>query len=799
MSSSSKKNKLAKMEFIHKYTFRPLNELLKFQTIEEYTEHKDYMEQKIEEECKVILAHVESDQDIITHILSLTEGINKKYPEIYLIPLLKEKLNTLKFALVKSPTQKIEDDTEIEDYVYKEIDETVIELVKVIKEQTNTPYGKLIRSGNGAQHPVLIKDVLNELASELFHKEIPTNTPRVYNCITTFDVDKSFSPGFFPESSYGKIFSVDIYTIHGPIDTFRNFLQETTGDSISNEEILKSLLLNLGKAQNKLLSPEYTCKIIKQRAFDALSSENKLQFIETLTRFKIGSTSNKFLKGLMCVELVKALNESIVNNAFYGKTMETGRGEQCIKLSGRKFRIFSNKIIMNSIRDLLNNPSWPNGLTLSESMSSSRASSNVRLDEFISLFIDGWSSLFANYNGLPPLNHLLGKLVNKLNSDLTLCAEKGGGAFSCFGEGKKVDFDSHLYYVNMDYNSLRSIIDGEFSILKQYLDANNYFNIIFEVEIGEYTIIIKFKETRIRHHTEKSTFPADLTSLDIMYDICVCKNNRQICCFVHTTAAFDLVVTSVNTKDELEYKSDHYVYKSRGHCNILYLSELLRTIKDTFSDDVNFLNRINQGKINKDFERIKRVIQIFRENGLNEEVCGSLEEALHELEPMINPFEIGINLVNTTKSVRNNLVEAIDSFSDHPDVEMINKIISKNIPPHKIKASNYGFSGNEELNTSLRRGVKFLSKSKPILPSKLQSSSQKGKTQKKQITSSKKSDEEIEKMKDALTKALNASNPVASSKISKTSKKRERSGGGKKTKNNKYIIWKRSKTYKKKD
>jgi len=160
---------------------------------------------------------------------------------------------------------------------------------------------------------------------------------------------------------------------------------------------------------------------------------------------------------------------------------------------------------MNKVRDLLNDTKWPNGkheekqeepvIQSSTAITqyvphTSNSSPDITLGEFIELFIDGWSSLFTSYNEFPPLNELLGYLVNTLNENNMLCFQKGGGGFSCYGQGKKVDFDAHLYYYGMNYDVVRQKIIDEFETLKQYIDARKYFNNKFELEIGGYTIII---------------------------------------------------------------------------------------------------------------------------------------------------------------------------------------------------------------------------------------------------------------------------------------------------------------------
>jgi hypothetical protein len=817
MSKSVKKPKTNINETLKKeYTFQPLTELLTFKTIDEYTSRKAWMEKIIDAENEILLTYLgESNEGLKVRIMELTEDLNAQYPEIVLIPLLKEKINAIKFALImptSSKKNKMFDETQITHYKYESIDSTITQLKEITKELNSTLYGRVVRVDDTTLRPILIKDVIHELASSVFKEELKERR-RVYDSIDMSEIHSSdisethhepLPPGFFPESSYGKIFSVDIYTIHGPIAPFVEFLRYTTS-SISNKEILKALLLALGKSQNKLLDPIYTGKKIKSEIYDILDSEYKLEFLNNLFKFKMASRSIPFLKELLCVELFKALKESHLTRAYYGKTMKKGDANSCQELVEPQ-PIFSDKNIMNKIRDLLNDETWPNGKhnehnifpeekedetmfyssiassqyaqhkISNEIMVSEHPSPDITLEEFISLFIDGWSSLFASYNNYPPLNQLLGYLVNTLNQENMLCFQKGGGGFSCYGQGKKVDFDAHLYYYGIDYNSLRTMIDGEFGILKQYLDAKNYFDNIFELNIRDYTLIIKYKETRIRHHTEKSTFPADLTSLDVLYDICVCKEGNLICCFTHTTAAFDLVVTSVESKDELKKKSQNYVYKRNAHCNILYLSELLRTIKDTFSDDVNFLNRINQGKINKDFERILKVLQVFKENGLSGSICDELENALRILQDIIknNMSNSGLDMVEPTKESRKRLVEAMDEFSNEDGVKEINKIISDNIPSHKIILSKYRTSRDkEELIHSVRKGVEFFSKSKSVLHS-LPPSSSKVKTQKKQPTQTKSADEGIESMKDALVKAL-----------SNISKKRKSRSGGKLTRNNK--------------
>jgi flagellin-specific chaperone FliS len=146
----------------------------------------------------------------------------------------------------------------------------------------------------------------------------------------------------------------------------------------------------------------------------------------------------------------------------------------------------------------------------------------------------------------------------------------------------------------------------------------------------------------------------------------------------------------------------------------------LRTIKDTFSDHVNFLNRINQGKINKDFERIAKVVEVFKENKLDESICVELETALSTLYDIISKSMSngGLDMLEPTKEARKILVEAMDSFSNNSDVKEINYVISKKIPKEKIRFSKYRSNrGKEELVRSQNKGIEYLSNNKtPSLP-----------------------------------------------------------------------------------
>jgi hypothetical protein len=181
-------------------------------------------------------------------------------------------------------------------------------------------------------------------------------------------------------------------------------------------------------------------------------------------------------------------------------------------------------------------------------------------------------------------------------------------------------------------------------------------------------------------------------------------------------------------------------------------------------------------------------------------------------------------LVGITKTERDELSDSIDAFANNSFVEKINYIISDNIPPNKIFAKDYTSESSKTASTRkyMKKGVRYSSRTMSPLPLPLPPpsslnplsafstmppppppppTSSKRTSKKRKQTSPENKNEITDDYLSALDKALSASLRETVFNITKKSRKKPRTRGGKRTINNKNKpIWHtpKNKTYKKK-
>jgi hypothetical protein len=343
-----------------------------------------------------------------------------------------------------------------------------------------------------------------------------------------------------------------------------------------------------------------------------------------------------------------------------------------------------------------------------------------KLEDFLSIYIDGIYSLFTSPGELPTMDALLVTLISNLNSNNRFCVQCGGGAFKIVGNiGKKNDCDSRIYVWNNNVDAYKQTIHDikvEFMKLIYFLENNNYYNSTFLLFLGNYWIEIKKKEIRFREHTLMSGFPAHLLSIDVVSIVIIRKNKvephngeqtnvvgDEVCSFEHYSAVFDIVIKNVDTKAEFEYVSKYKMevqldeMKSRGggqtfgrhkdqpithesidfdedsddedssepQIYIMNLLALLKTILETFEKKLNLYNRALQGKIDKDIERIHETLLIFeRIHGIDIHNC---VVHLNKMKTYIdeNKFTLSQQMLANNSQfdiLVNNLTEVLNEF-----------------------------------------------------------------------------------------------------------------------------------------
>lgn len=264
------------------------------------------------------------------------------------------------------------------------------------------------------------------------------------------------------------------------------------------------------------------------------------------------------------------------------------------------------------------------------------------IEYLFSIYLNGVVSLFTTHaEEIVPINDLLSQFIIDLNiygraAQLWIAAQVGGGGQSCYGIGKKADFDARVYLTNgTTYeNLIRHIIgtemglsqnvrkDGTLSKLSNYIhiENNDYFNPDgYRFVFDEYTFVAMFDRTQIRQHKpEGGKFPVRLISIDIVWKVNIHKTAELVAAeaepigyYYHYSGIFDLVVKEGYPYEEILHciihpygKNETDLTDGNTYCPIFSMSCLTKTILETFSNLLNVLNRINTLKFVKDFVRL---------------------------------------------------------------------------------------------------------------------------------------------------------------------------------------------------
>jgi hypothetical protein len=323
------------------------------------------------------------------------------------------------------------------------------------------------------------------------------------------------------------------------------------------------------------------------------------------------------------------------------------------------------------------------------------------LEDFLSIYVDGIYCLFTSPAGQPTMDSMLVKLIYELNqTENIFCVQCGGGAFKIVGNiGKKNDCDSRIYVYEDSlggtelYNQTVDAIKVEFMKLIYYLENNGYYTSTFLLSLENYSIEIKKKALRFREHTGKSGFPAHLLSIDVVSIVTIRKNtdNTIVCSFEHYSAVFDIVMKKVQNEDDFVYVCDYRMNvhfdenmvrgggpgqsifqipnetmkeesgeendedDSEKEIYIMNLLALLKTILETFENKLNLYNRVLQGKIEKDIERIRETLLLF--HNVDNTIVTSVTQSLNDLDSYIkNNKQILVQNMLNNDSVFDNLV-----------------------------------------------------------------------------------------------------------------------------------------------
>lgn len=255
------------------------------------------------------------------------------------------------------------------------------------------------------------------------------------------------------------------------------------------------------------------------------------------------------------------------------------------------------------------------------------------IEYLFSIYLNGIVSLFTTFNqNFVPINDLLSQFIVDLNiygrdtaapERLWIAAQVGGGGQSCYGIGKKADFDARVYLTNAEYMDLIAYIlgrpdehpvgvfvGGHLSKLSNYINFNkeSYFNPAgYSFVLDEYTFKAVFEKTQIRQHKpEGGKFPVQLISIDIVWRVSVLSAGVEIGYFFHYSGIFDLVVKYDHTYDEV-LECVINPYGENNCCPIYTMSCLTSTILETFSDALNVFNRVGTFKLIKDFLRLEDI------------------------------------------------------------------------------------------------------------------------------------------------------------------------------------------------
>ncbi len=539
--------------------------------------------------------------------------------------------------------------------------------------------------------PSFIYDVMEEFFSRVFTEEFqaefedryrshvagsPFSQSRIVKAYIpstmSFEDAISSNPAYFVDFPGKKMeyLSSIVFTHYGGNTTtansysfndFKSMMMNATRRSSISIDHCKAIatLFNSSVQPYNSVIGEYSHEYYKTELYESQSPEFKFACLHFLQQNTIASPSNPHYKSSLSNDLIKIL---------YSENLTTDSYQSILQQ-------FPDA--MTYIYELSNTGPENNPFVVKTSGGNTTNVKNVM--EFL---VDGVLSLFLPHKNnagivLPPPNALLGnalRSLNKKNEDTRVGFQVGGGAGSIFFSVamelkikipediiiKKTDFDARVYYIYSEHDHIVSDVKKEYTKIIRFLRDNDYFDKEIELELNSrfrpspdknYVIKITNSDIKWRHHTTESNFPAELLSIDILYNVQIgYKNIRgefvELGNYVHTAAIFDIVDKPVGNAMESPgeiiqtmQEKRNSMYSTGELCPIATPVTFIKTIVETLSVYSSIYNRLKTGKISKDYDRVKVLIQMletYKRSQLKEGVESNSHDIVTEINSLVD-------------------------------------------------------------------------------------------------------------------------------------------------------------------
>jgi hypothetical protein len=541
---------------------------------------------------------------------------------------------------------------------------------------------------NPSKDPMFIYDIMEELFSRIFTNEFKRKFEARYRSQVTdnsiivksfIPSDKSFeskSPKFvdFPGKKLEYLSSI-VYTHTAKSNSysfsdFKRIMMNASSAVNSSSQVpvltmdhynaIATLFNSSVQPYNNVIG-EYSHEYYKTALYESQTPEFKFACVQFLQQNNISSTSNPYYKSSLSNDLIKILyNENLTKDSYQSILKQFPRA-------------------MDYIYELSNTGPENNPFVVKPNEISPNPSTNVK--NVMEFLVDGVLSLFMPHTNnagivLPPPNALLGNALNSLNrknENTRVGFQVGGGAGSIFFSVamqlgikipddiiiKKTDFDARVYYIASQHSEIVKDIKSEYTKIINYLRENAYFDKEVEFELNSlfkpipeknYVIKITNSDIKWRHHTTESNFPAELLSIDILYNVQIGYKNIsggfiELGNYIHTAAIFDIVVKPLGNASESQGEVTEIMEEKRNSmyspdklCPIATPITFIKTIIETLSGYASTYNRIKTGKISKDYDRIKILIQLletYKMNQLKEGVQSDSDDIVNLINDLV--------------------------------------------------------------------------------------------------------------------------------------------------------------------
>jgi len=655
--------------------------------------------------------------------------------------------------------------------------------------------------------PIFIYDVMEELFAGIFTPEFQAEFEARYRSqvkdnsrivkayipsTMSFEDAISSNPAYsedFPGKKMEYLSSI-VFTHYGKnsikenysFNDFKSIMSNASSSGVASSQALVlsndqykaiTTLFNSSVQPYNSVIGEYSHEYYKTALYESQSPDFKFECLHFLQQNTIKSTSNPYYKSSLSNDLIKIL---------YSENLTTRSYQSILQQFPRA---------MDYIYELSNTGPENNPFVVKTTGGDTTNVKNVM--EFL---VDGVLSLFMPHENdagkvLPPPNAFLGnalKSLNRKDQDTRVGFQVGGGAGSIFFSVamglnipipediiiKKTDFDARVYYIASTHDKIIRDIKNEYTGIIRFLEKNNYFDKTIVLELNSrfrpsrdknYVIQIKNSDIKWRHHTTESNFPAELLSIDILYNVQIGYINDankfiELGNYVHTSAIFDIVVKPVAVKpvavkpvEDAIYIQEkrESMYSPGDLCPIATPVTFIETIVETLSGYASVYNRLKTGKISKDYDRVKVLIQMLETykitqlkgvesdsvaivNQINDLVVECKDESKKGLALLPELLQAeGGGIQSTFVRANNSLVYSLNQYLTMYSKEYDNQLCAR-IQDYKLQIAN-DYETNEMLSKEAelkkRRGVTTaVFKSQKEDTSKSKSKSKSKKTQK---------------------------------------------------------------------